>query len=472
MLFNSIDFLIFLPFVLVTYWFISSKRLTLQNAFLLIASYVFYAWWDWRFLFLLLLSTFIDYYFGLIIYRSVSKKKLFLVLSIINNLSILCFFKYYNFFADSTKDFLQLFGMQVQPYLLKIVLPVGISFYTFHGMSYVFDIYRGKTVPVKNFVQYALFVCFFPLLVAGPIERATHLLPQVQNKRRFDKVQFKEGLKMMIWGFFKKMVIADSIAPVVNNVFKNYEHYSGATLAYGAFLFAIQIYCDFSGYTDIALGTAKLYGFELLTNFRFPYFSRDIAEFWRRWHISLSSWFRDYLYIPLGGSKEGKLKAIRNTLIIFLVSGFWHGANWTFLAWGGIHAILFIPLLITGSQKKNMNELGGLRFLPSLKEVLQVIITFILVTIAWIFFRSPHIIVAFSYIAKIFTDLASPLKEDLLFNFDLVSIMILFVFDYLLMKHVKLPKLLSVSVYLFFLIAIAGCFYQKQFSTQFIYFQF
>ena len=472
MLFNSTTYLLFLPLVLGLYWLISGKHLTFQNILLLVASYVFYAWWNWRFLILLMISTLIDYYFGLAIYNTNTKKKLFLWLSVVNNLAILGFFKYYNFFADSAKDLLHLFGFQAQPYLLKIVLPVGISFYTFHGMSYVFDIYRGKALPVKNFIQYALFVCFFPLLVAGPIERATHLLPQVQQRRYFNLQQFKDGIKMMIWGFFKKMVIADSIAPVVNNIFKNYEHYSGSTLAYGAFLFAIQIYCDFSGYTDIALGTAKLFGFELLTNFRFPYFSRDIAEFWRRWHISLSSWFRDYLYIPLGGSKEGKAKAIRNTFIIFLVSGFWHGANWTFIAWGAIHAILFVPLLITGVHKRHLDDIAGAGKLPSIKELLLVLITFILVDFAWIFFRAPSIAVAIHYTARMVTDIFSPLNPNILYNYDLVSILILFGFDYILIKRIRLPRIIKFSLYCFFAIAVKGTFEQSLFSSQFIYFQF
>jgi D-alanyl-lipoteichoic acid acyltransferase DltB (MBOAT superfamily) len=421
-----------------------------------------------------MLSTIIDYSFGALVHvKTGKKKKFYLWFSIFNNLAVLGFFKYYNFFAESTQRMLANFGFETHPYFLDIILPVGISFYTFHGMSYVFDIYRGKTVPVRSFIDYAVFVCFFPLLVAGPIERATHLLPQVQSRRVFDKFQAIDGIKMIIWGFFKKVVVADSLAPVVDNIFENYQQYSGVTLLFGAILFAIQIYGDFSGYTDIALGTAKLFGFELITNFRFPYFSRDIAEFWRRWHISLSSWFRDYLYIPLGGSRVGKLKAVRNTFIIFLVSGFWHGANWTYIVWGGFHALLFIPALVMGTNRKNTNEIiGENNIFPSAKECLQIVLTFILVTIAWIFFRAPDISSAFNYLGKTITDIVSPINGNLVFVYDLVMIAILLVYDYWLMKRFKMPAFATVLFYTLLMLFIIGSFRETAFSNQFIYFQF
>lgn len=474
MLFNSIEYLLFLPTVFILYWFIFNKNLKVQNILLLISSYFFYAWWDWRFLFLLMLSTLIDYSFGFLVKKHTGrKKKLYLWLAVFNNLAVLGFFKYYNFFAESTQSMLAKFGFETHPYLLNIVLPVGISFYTFHGMSYVFDIYREKTNPIRNFVEYAVFVCFFPLLVAGPIERATHLLPQVQTKRIFNKFQAVEGIKMMIWGFFKKIVIADSLAPIVDNIFENYQHNSGITLLFGAVLFAIQIYGDFSGYTDIALGTAKLFGFELITNFKFPYFARDIAEFWRRWHISLSSWFRDYLYIPLGGSRVGKLKAVRNTFIIFLVSGFWHGANWTYIVWGGFHALLFIPSLVMGTNRKNTNEIiGEHNILPSAKEILNILITFLLVTIAWIFFRAPDISSAFGYLGRMFTEIGSPFNSRLMFMSDMAMIVLLIVYDYWLMKRFKMPLFVTVLLYTFLLLCIIGAFQETAFSNQFIYFQF
>ena len=271
---------------------------------------------------------------------------------------------------------------------LNIILPVGISFYTFQTMSYTIEIYRNKLEPTKDFISFASYVSFFPQLVAGPIERASNLLPQIQKKREFKYERGVQGLRLILWGMFKKVVIADSLAPMVNDIFSNYRDFGGGTLWLGAIYFAFQIYCDFSGYSDIAIGTSKLLGFELMSNFKFPYFSRNIGEFWRRWHISLSTWFRDYLYIPLGGSKEGKLKSIRNILIIFLVSGFWHGSNWTFVLWGLFHSVLFIPSFISKTNRKYTTSIiAENSLLPSLKELYQIGTTFIFVTIGWVFFR-------------------------------------------------------------------------------------
>jgi alginate O-acetyltransferase complex protein AlgI len=399
-LFNSLEFFLFLPIVFLLYWFVFNKSLQFQNLLVLVASYFFYGWWSWKFLCLLALSTLLDYLYGFWV-ASPNKKKamLFLWLSIINNLGILGIFKYYDFFAVQFSQGFEMLGLHTNPVLLNVALPIGISFYTFHGMSYVFDIYRGKQQTVSNFVDYAVFVSFFPLLVAGPIERANHLLPQVQKSRSFNNTQAVEGCRLILWGLFKKVVIADSLAGIVDNIFDHYTEYNGASLILGAVAFSFQIYGDFSGYSDIALGTAKLFGFELLSNFKFPYFSRDIAEFWRRWHISLSSWFKDYLYIPLGGSKEGKLKAIRNTFIIFLVSGFWHGASWNFIAWGFIHACGFLPLLLLNRNRKHVtNVVAQNSWLPGLKELWQMCATFAFVTLAWIFFRADSIQQAFSFI--------------------------------------------------------------------------
>ncbi len=403
MLFNSFEFLLFLPIVFALYWFVLNKSLRWQNLLVLVASYFFYGWWSWKFMLLLALSTLLDYMYGFYVSSPNKKKaKLFLWLSIVNNLGILGVFKYYNFFASQFQQGFELLGLHTNPVLLQVALPVGISFYTFHGMSYVFDIYRGKQKPVSNFVDYAVFVSFFPLLVAGPIERASHLLPQVQVKRQFNYTQAVEGCRLILWGMFKKVVIADSLAGVVDDIFNNYQDHNAITLILGAVGFSFQIYGDFSGYSDIALGTAKLFGFELLSNFKFPYFSRDIAEFWRRWHISLSSWFRDYLYIPLGGSKQGKWKVVRNTFIIFLVSGFWHGASWNFIVWGGIHACGFLPLLLSNKNRKYVNDVVAQdRKLPNLKELWQMISTFAFVTFAWIFFRTQGIVEAIRYIKQI-----------------------------------------------------------------------
>lgn len=403
MLFNSFEFLLFLPIVFTLYWFVFNKRLLWQNALVLLASYFFYGWWSWKFMGLLMLSTVLDYTYGFSVASPNRKKaKYFLWLSIINNLGILGIFKYYNFFALQFQEGLELLGLHTNLVLLNIALPVGISFYTFHGMSYVFDIYRGQQKPVTNFVDYAVFVSFFPLLVAGPIERASHLLPQVQKVRKFNYTQAVEGCRLILWGMFKKVVIADSLAPIVDAIFNNYQNESGITLIMGTIAFSFQIYGDFSGYSDIALGTAKLFGFELLSNFKFPYFSRDIAEFWRRWHISLSSWFKDYLYIPLGGSKEGKWKAIRNTFIIFLVSGFWHGASWNFIAWGFIHACGFLPLLLLKRNRRyTTNVVAEGKLFPNVGELFQMFGTFLFVTMAWVFFRAESFNQACLYLERI-----------------------------------------------------------------------
>lgn len=403
MLFNSLSFLIFLPIVFFLYWFVFNKKYQNQNRLLLLASFYFYACWDWRFLFLLIFSIGLDYLSALKIEESRSKKaaKFWLILSIGINLGFLGFFKYYNFFTESFSDLLSGFGFQTNMWLLNIVLPVGISFYTFHGLSYIIDVYKKRIKAEQNFIDYAVFVSYFPLLVAGPIERATHLLPQIQKKRVFTYEQAADGMRQILWGFFKKMVIADNCAPLVNDIFNNYENQNPVTLIIGAVLFAFQIYGDFSGYSDIALGVSRLFGIELLKNFAFPYFSRDIAEFWRRWHISLSSWFRDYVYIPLGGSSGGLGMKIRNTFIIFLLSGFWHGANWTFMLWGFLNALYFLPLLVFNKNRQNIEVVAKDRILPTVREFLQMGITFTLTCIAWIFFRAESVSQAFSYIGRV-----------------------------------------------------------------------
>jgi len=406
MLFNSFEFLIFLPVVFLLYWFVFNKNLSAQNLLILFASYVFYGWWSWKFMLLLAFSTLLDFLYGFgVASLNKRKSKFFLWLSIINNLGFLGIFKYYNFFADQFQYAAGSLGWHVHPALLEVALPVGISFYTFHGMSYVFDIYRGLRKPVTNFAEYAVFVCFFPLLVAGPIERANHLLPQVQTPRLFSYSQAMEGCRLLLWGMFKKVVIADSLAGFSDEIIGHYTTHSAFTLIMGAISFSFQVYCDFSGYSDIALGVAKLFGFELLSNFKFPYFSRDIAEFWRRWHISLSSWFRDYLYIPLGGSKVGKLRAVRNVFIVFLVSGFWHGASWNFVVWGGIHACGFLPLLVLNRNRVHVSSIVAQdRRFPSWREFFQMAGTFAFVTFALIFFRIHQLSTGIDYVRRIFLD--------------------------------------------------------------------
>jgi D-alanyl-lipoteichoic acid acyltransferase DltB (MBOAT superfamily) len=405
MLFNSFSFAIFLPIVFFLYWFAAKNNLKRQNLFLLAASYYFYSCWDWRFLFLLVFSTVLDFYTGIKMSDAKTKKnKLFWFwLSISINIGFLGIFKYYNFFATSFAESLSHLGFIVNPWTLSVILPVGISFYTFHGLSYVIDIYKDRIEPERNFVDYSLFVSFFPLLVAGPIERATHLLPQIKNKRLFSYDNAVDGMRQILWGLFKKIVIADNCATIANLIFDDSSLYSGSTLALGALFFTIQIYCDFSGYSDIALGTARLFGFDLLRNFAYPYFSRDIAEFWRRWHISLSSWFKDYLYIPLGGSKGGNWMRIRNTFIIFLVSGFWHGANWTFIVWGGLNALFIMPSIIFKTNRNNLDIVAQGKLFPSLREIWLMCSTFALTVFAWIFFRAVSLTHAFDFISKIFS---------------------------------------------------------------------
>ena len=405
MLFNSLNFAIFLPFVFFLYWFATKGNLKLQNILLLVSSYFFYACWDWRFLFLLIFSTLLDYYTGIKVSdaKNQNSKKFWFWLSISANLGFLGVFKYYNFFAESFASILDNVGLNVNPWTLKVILPVGISFYTFHGLSYVIDIYKDRIKAEKNFIDYSVFVSFFPLLVAGPIERATHLLPQIQNKRTFDYSKAVDGLRQILWGLFKKVVIADQCAEYANQIFNNSTDYSGSTLVLGAIFFTFQIYGDFSGYSDIALGTARLFGIELLRNFAFPYFSRDIAEFWRRWHISLSTWFRDYLYIPLGGSKGSTWMKVRNTFIIFIVSGFWHGANWTFIVWGVLNALYIMPSIIFNTNRTNLEIVAKGKYLPNLKDLISIGFTFCLTGFAWIFFRAENLNHAMTYISQIFS---------------------------------------------------------------------
>ncbi len=343
-------------------------------------------------------------------------KRFWFWLSVVINLGFLGFFKYYNFFADSFAQAISNFGITVNPWTLSVILPVGISFYTFHGLSYVIDIYNDKIHAERNFVTYAVFVSFFPLLVAGPIERATHLLPQIKRNRSFDYSKAVDGMRQILWGLFKKIVIADQCAIYANMIFNDSENYSGITLVLGALFFAFQIYGDFSGYSDIALGTARLFGIELLRNFAFPYFSRNIAEFWRRWHISLSSWFKDYLYIPLGGSKAGTAGRMRNTFIIFLVSGFWHGANWTFIVWGLLNALYIMPSIIFKSNRDYLNVVATGKRFPTLKEFGLIVLTFGLTVFAWIFFRAESLHHAFGFIAGIFDTNFFALQIDVAYS--------------------------------------------------------
>ena len=481
MLFNSISFAIFLPIVFFLYWFITNKNLKLQNLLLLVASYYFYACWDWRFMFLLMFSTFLDYYTGLKIEESKNQnlRKFWLWLSVGINLGFLGFFKYYNFFAESFAEMLQNFGLQVNPWTLKVILPVGISFYTFHGLSYVLDIYFKRIKAERNFVEYAVFVSFFPLLVAGPIERATHLLPQIKVKREFSYEKAVDGMRQILWGLFKKMVIADNCAVFANQIFANSATASGSELVLGALFFTFQIYGDFSGYSDIALGTARLFGIDLLRNFAFPYFSRDIAEFWRRWHISLSSWFRDYLYIPLGGSKGGNWMRIRNTFAIFLVSGFWHGANWTFIIWGFLNALFIMPSIILKTNRNNLEIVAMNKLIPSFRDVFNILLTFSLTVFAWIFFRAESVHHAIEYISGIFNASLFTIPDVKTAAYaTLILIAFFMLIEWIGREHqfalqdflVKKPRFIRWLFY-GFIILLIGLFLQTH-ETPFIYFQF
>ena len=397
MLFNSTEFLIFLPIVFGLYWLLR-RWLLWQNLFIVAASYLFYGWWDWRFLLLIAFTTGCSFLSGVL---QRERPRLWVMWgNIVLNLAILGLFKYYDFFVQSFAD--AFLGGDTHGLLLRAVLPVGISFYTFQALSYTIDVYRRSIQPTRDPVAFFAYVSFFPQLVAGPIERATSLLPQFTQPRTFSYPLAVDGLRQMLWGFFKKLVVADSCALYVDLVFGHPDWYNGASLLLAAVLFSIQIYGDFSGYSDIAIGCSKLFGIRLRTNFRTPYFSRDIAEFWRRWHISLTTWFRDYLYIPLGGSRVSPPRVVLNTFVIFLVSGLWHGANWTFLAWGFFHALLFLPLILGGRNRRHTDTVAAGRRLPSLREAGQMLLTFLLATAGWILFRSDTIVDAGAYFAHLF----------------------------------------------------------------------
>ncbi|WP_411767136.1 MBOAT family O-acyltransferase [Winogradskyella sp. A3E31] len=479
MLFNSLDFAIFLPIVFAVFWILKRQGVMTQNAVIVLASYTFYGWWDYRFLALIIFSTVVDYTIGkkLAGTETAKKRKMLLWTSVIVNIGLLGFFKYYNFFVDNFVTAFSWFGQPIQPNTLHIILPVGISFYTFQTLSYTIDVYRQKLTPTKDPLAFGAFVSFFPQLVAGPIERATHLLPQFYRQRKFHYSKAVDGCRQILWGFFKKMVIADNCAVYANEIFNNYQEYSGSTLVLGAVFFAFQIYGDFAGYSDIAIGTARLFGFDLRQNFAFPYFSRNIGEFWRRWHISLSTWFRDYLYIPLGGSRSSTLKVIRNVLIVFLVSGFWHGANWTFIAWGGLHALFFIPLLLSKRNRRYTDTIAEGRWLPSIKETVQLVVTFILTTLAWVFFRAPSIADAMLYFKGLF--IKEIFSVPAIRPTDILVLLILFMLiewrgrtqkyaiETMLLRQYRIVR------WSFYMVLVLVIFiYMKTEETPFIYFQF
>jgi len=481
MLFNSIDFAIFLPIVFVLYWFVLSKNLKAQNLLILISSYIFYSWWDWRFLSLIVFSSSIDYFVGLALFNTDSskKRKILLGISLLVNLGLLGFFKYFNFFIENFGNAFSFFGHDINSSRLNIILPIGISFFTFQTMSYTIDVYRRKLKPTKDVVSFFAFVSFFPQLVAGPIERATDLLPQFYNRRKFESARAKDGLRQFLLGLFKKIVIADNAAIYVNDVFGHYQDYSGSTLFVGAILFTIQIYGDFSGYSDMAIGISRLFGFNLRQNFAFPYFSRDVGEFWRRWHITLSSWFRDYLYIPLGGSRVKTWTKIRNVFIIFLVSGFWHGANWTFIMWGFVNALYFLPLMLRNKNRVHVNVskvVAEGKYFPTFIEISQMIHVFFLTVIVRVFFRSETITQSFDILNKIFSYSFFNIPKKVSF-FLITTILIYFLVEWVQRskKHalqfddINIPRYARFAFYYFIIFFII---WKGGNHQEFIYFQF
>ena len=510
MLFNSFEYLIFLPIVFLLYWFVfdyalskCKHQLLLQNLFVVVASYIFYGWWDWRFLILIAITTVLSFLSGIGIEKAPTQrgKKAVMIANIVVNLGILGVYKYYDFFAC---EFAELFGIESDFLLLHLILPVGISFYTFQALSYSIDVYRKQIQPTHDIVAFTAFLSFFPQLVAGPIERATNLLPQFQRKRHFDYAQAVDGMRQILWGLFKKIVVADNCAVYVDQVFGDIGAHSGSTLLLAAILFTFQIYGDFSGYSDIAIGTAKLFGIKLMRNFNVPYFSRDIAEFWRRWHISLTTWFRDYVYIPLGGSRPDtsrlsplasrlsptaytKCIAVRNTFVIFLLSGFWHGANWTFVLWGAYHALLFVPLLLMGKNRRYRDTVATItlpdgtiktKWLPSLKEAGQMVLTFALAVFGWIIFRATGLQTLSVWICGIFDSsiFSVPYLMNRQYYIPLaISILVLILVEWIhrtkehgLVLNIKY-KWLRLIIYYSLIVAIFTNFGQEQ---SFIYFQF
>ena len=490
MLFNSIEFLFFLPIVFLLYWFVF-RSYRWQNLLIVLASYVFYGWWDWRFLLLIALTSFCSFLSGVGLERYEghrSRQKLISAANIILNLSILGVFKYYNFFVESFSFLFSSMGLQLDWVTLNIVLPVGISFYTFQALSYTIDVYQHKLRATHDVVAFFAYISFFPQLVAGPIERATHLLPQFQKKRHFEYDKAVDGCRQMLWGFFKKMVIADNCGSIVTQIWGSYGHQPGFILFCGAILFTIQIYCDFSGYSDIAIGCARLFGFDLMKNFDYPHLARSIPEFWRRWHISLTTWFRDYVYFPLGGSRCSQGRAVRNVLLVWAVSGLWHGANWTFVCWGLYHGILLAIYNVLGINTKYQHIVAYGKWLPSVKEVVQVTSTFLLVAIGLVIFRAETLTDAIGYLggmcsASLFDMAASLefLQGQMLQLYILIpGILLLFTSEWFSRQRVyplqfapggfvSRHAVVRYSIYVCLLIMIFGLSMSK---TEFIYFRF
>jgi len=477
MLFNSFEFLIFLPFVFLCYWYLFSKNKLTQNLFLLFASYIFYAFWDIRFLILLIFSGVLDFYLGKIIdkHEDEGKRKWFLRISVFTKVLILGYFKYTNFFINTFNDLANHFGYKTSSIDVNIIIPIGISFYTFHGISYLVDIYYKRIKPNNDIVEYNLFVAYFPLLVAGPIERATHLLPQLGKKRNFNYNQSISGLRLILWGMFKKVVVADSLSNIVYQVFLNYSHLNAISLITGVVSLSFLIYGDFSGYSDIARGVSRLFGIELIKNFNFPYFSKSIGEYWSRWHISLSSWLNDYVFTPLAIQYRnwGKIGVYLAVFLTFLISGFWHGAAWHYVAQGVLFSIFYIPVVFSTKKVKFVQKLGSTTF--SIVDVLKMFRTYVLVCIGYIYFRADSLGQASGYIVKLFSSIIK--KPADLFSLPvgwecIIYIAPVVIAELIFLKYgsmQKVPKFLKYFAYLILGIMIFFCIDKK---TSFVYFQF
>ena len=484
MQFNSLQYAVFLIIVFFVFWFLLRKNLRLQNIFLLAASYIFYSWWDWRFLVLIIFLSSVNYISGILLGNydlntEERKRKFILLLVTFINLGLLGLFKYFNFFAESAVELFNAVGFKADRVTLSVILPLGISFYTFQTLGYTIDIYRTKYKPTKDVIAFFSFVSFFPLLLAGPIERGDTLLPQFFKKKEFEYEQAVNGMRQILWGVFKKVVIADNCAVFANQIFKNYETQPVTVLIMGILYFAFQIYGDFSGYSDIAIGSAKLLGFNLTTNFKTPYFSRDIAEFWRRWHISLSNWLRDYLFIPLNVQFRN-LKiwgGIIAVLITFLLCGLWHGANLTFIVWGGLNGIYFIPLIISHGSGKNVNIVAEGKLFPSVKEIIQIVTTFSITSFAWVFFKASNIREGIKYINGIFSHEFFPVNNNLFPGYMIFLLIIFFSSEWYLFRYddfeerfSNFKSVLRHSIYALTLILIF--LYMQNEASAFIYFQF
>jgi alginate O-acetyltransferase complex protein AlgI len=481
MLFHTSTFLVFFLTVFALHWWVLKREVKWQNALLLASSYFFYGCWDWRFVALLVFSTLLDFITGIKIGDSKSERarKIWLWTSVGINVGLLGVFKYYDFFALSFAEAVGHFGWKVDVVTLQLILPVGISFYTFHGLSYVLDIYHRRIEPDRNLVDYALFVSYFPLLVAGPIERATHLLPQLKRARQFNSAQAVEGLRIFLWGLVKKVLIADNCGIIADAIYADPTQWNAPTLWLGVAMFTIQVYGDFSGYSDMAQGVSRIFGIELIRNFNYPYFATSIAEYWKRWHLSLTGWFRDYVYFPLGGSRGSKWKQARNIFIIFLLSGFWHGANWNYVGWGFVNACYFIPGIIRGKREVWYQKYLTNGLLGRVLELALIVSTFIQIMLSLVVFRNTSISNMLVYMRNMFVGAWESIPGEKLIGFNKTILLVGFFFlvewfsrhkeHPFAQLHDKFSRPIRWVIYYIVLILLAWFAGHQQ---QFIYFQF